>query len=92
MNEKKPNPMLYELTCQKLDLDPCHCVAFEDSISGCEAALEAGLNLIIVPNGGTESEFEHLAFGRLYQHRIYKIRSLREFVSAIGLNGTETEL
>lgn len=85
--QKKPHPMLYELTCQKLGLAPDQCLAFEDSTSGYEAALEAGLNLIIVPNRQTEREFAHLAFGRLYQQRIYKIHSLREVASLIGFNG-----
>lgn len=38
----KPDPEIYLLTCQKLEVEPGECVVVEDSIGGVRAAAEAG--------------------------------------------------
>ncbi len=42
----KPDPEIFLLTAEKLKVKPENCVVFEDSISGIEAAINAGMNVI----------------------------------------------
>jgi len=42
----KPDPQIFELTAQKLDVDPWECVVFEDSEAGITAAHLAGMKAI----------------------------------------------
>lgn len=54
----KPDPALYKLAAEDLNVSPSECIAFEDSANGASAAVEAGLTCIIVPNQTTrELEF-----------------------------------
>jgi HAD superfamily hydrolase (TIGR01509 family) len=46
----KPDPEIYLTACQKLNLDPAHCLALEDSDNGVRAAGSAGLRVIQVPD------------------------------------------
>ena len=41
---------MYLAAARALDADPAHCLGFEDSETGAEAALAAGLQLIAVPS------------------------------------------
>ncbi len=50
---KKPNPVIYLETIEKLGLPTSQCIAFEDSKSGVEAALSAGLKVICVPSSNS---------------------------------------
>jgi len=43
----KPHPDPYLLGAERLGLDPADCVVFEDAAAGCEAAIEAGVGLVI---------------------------------------------
>lgn len=43
----KPFPDPYLLGAEKLGFDPADCVVFEDAIAGCEAAIEAGVGLVV---------------------------------------------
>lgn len=43
----KPFPDPYLLGAERLGFDPADCVVFEDAIAGCEAAIEAGVGLVI---------------------------------------------
>ncbi|HEY9075851.1 MAG TPA: HAD family phosphatase [Anaerolineaceae bacterium] len=42
----KPNPECYLLAAQKLGFPPANCIVFEDSISGTQAAVKAGMTCI----------------------------------------------
>ncbi|QSE96605.1 HAD family hydrolase [Fulvivirga lutea] len=42
----KPSPEVYLYASKKLELKPQDCLVIEDSISGCTAALEAGMTVI----------------------------------------------
>lgn len=46
----KPDPEPYLLAANRLDVDPIHCIAFEDSISGVRAAHAAGMRTVMVPD------------------------------------------
>lgn len=50
VKNKKPDPAIYLETCRLLELPPARCLAFEDSVSGVQAAKSAGLTVIAVPN------------------------------------------
>lgn len=51
---KKPHPQVYQQTLQRLNLPAQHCVAFEDSQNGLQAALATHLPTIITPNNFTQ--------------------------------------
>ncbi len=44
----KPDPEIYLLAAQKLDVPPEDCMALEDSPNGVRAAVDAGMNVIAV--------------------------------------------
>ncbi|QNK68971.1 HAD family hydrolase [Variovorax sp. PAMC26660] len=46
----KPDPALYRLAAERLDVDPAQCIAFEDSENGAKAALAAGMRVVVVPD------------------------------------------
>ena len=50
---KKPDPMVYRQTLQRLGLPGKACLAIEDSANGLKAALQAGLPTLVTPNGFT---------------------------------------
>ena len=43
----KPHPDPYLLGAQRLGFDPADCVVFEDAAAGADAAIEAGIGLVI---------------------------------------------
>lgn len=45
----KPHPGVYIQTAQLLDVEPIHCVAFEDSFHGMTAVKTARMRSIVVP-------------------------------------------
>lgn len=53
----KPNPDIYLLAMQRLQVDAAQCVAFEDSEPGARAAIAAGLRVIVVPDLKQPSDF-----------------------------------
>jgi HAD superfamily hydrolase (TIGR01509 family) len=57
----KPAPTIYQEACRRLAADPRACVAIEDSGSGIESALAAGLRVIAVPRAGVEPDAGVLA-------------------------------
>lgn len=48
--EPKPAPDMYLAAARALGVDPADCLGFEDSETGADAALAAGLQLIAVPS------------------------------------------
>lgn len=46
----KPDPALYLLAAERLDVAPADCIAFEDSENGAKSALAAGLRVVVVPD------------------------------------------
>jgi HAD superfamily hydrolase (TIGR01509 family) len=51
--EGKPNPALFQLAANRLQLPVDQCVAVEDSNPGLQAAKSAGMKCIIVPHQHT---------------------------------------
>lgn len=48
--QRKPCPDVYLLACEKLGLEPCECLALEDSANGIRAAHSAGLYAVMIPS------------------------------------------
>ena len=57
----KPAPLIYQEVCRRLGVDPQSCLAIEDSGSGIESALAAGMSVVAVPRPGFEPDPEVLA-------------------------------
>ncbi|WP_373650943.1 MULTISPECIES: HAD family hydrolase [unclassified Schlesneria] len=53
----KPNPEVYLLTAQRLEVDPRDCVAFEDSPPGVEAVRRAGMKCVVVNPMASREEY-----------------------------------
>lgn len=51
--DKKPSPAVYEYVLEEMQLDPEHCLAFEDSENGLHATRGAGISTIITVNDYT---------------------------------------
>jgi beta-phosphoglucomutase-like phosphatase (HAD superfamily) len=50
---RKPDPLVYLQTLERLQLPPTECLAFEDSANGLKAAMGAKLKTIVTPNAFT---------------------------------------
>lgn len=46
----KPEPDIYLEAAKRLELEPCECVAFEDSPNGIKSAYSAGCHTIMIPD------------------------------------------
>ncbi len=52
----KPFPDVYLYACRQLQLEPCECLALEDSPNGIKSAYSAGCVTVCVPDGGEAEE------------------------------------
>jgi HAD superfamily hydrolase (TIGR01509 family) len=57
----KPDPFIYREACRRLEVDPTHCVAIEDSEAGIASGLAAGTKVVAVPRPGFLPRPETLA-------------------------------
>jgi pseudouridine-5'-monophosphatase len=67
----KPAPDIFNAVARRLGADPSHCLVFEDSPAGVEAALAAGMPAVAVPDPNMESS--------RYPGALAVLRSLEEF-------------
>ena len=72
----KPNPDIYLLAIQKLDVAVEDCIAFEDSEQGARAAIAAGLKVIVVPDLKQPSDF-------VIKNSFKVVGSLEDFLSTL---------
>jgi HAD superfamily hydrolase (TIGR01509 family) len=56
VSAKKPDPAIYNLACDRLQLEPSQCVVIEDSNNGLRAALQAGMHCIVTVSSYTALE------------------------------------
>lgn len=82
--KKKPDPMIYCETVKKLGLPGRQCIAFEDSHSGLKAALEAGINVIVVPSAGSEKYFRGLKPDVIYEDKYCIMGSMFDFLGPLS--------
>lgn len=50
----KPNPELYIQAAHDLKVEPEKCLAIEDTTNGAQAAIDAGMDVIVIPHDITE--------------------------------------
>jgi len=56
VTQGKPHPEPYERACAALEVDPRHCVVFEDSVTGAKSGNAAGALVVAIPNRVTIPE------------------------------------
>lgn len=50
VTHSKPDPEIYLMACKSLNLNPCQCIAIEDSPNGIKSAVSAGIKTIMIPD------------------------------------------
>jgi HAD superfamily hydrolase (TIGR01509 family) len=73
----KPAPDVYLLAAKRLGVAPERCLAFEDTNSGCRAAIAAGMQSFMVPHQCEADDF-------VREHAQGIAKSLTEIVEALG--------
>lgn len=76
----KPDPALYLLALERLDVGPAEAIAFEDSVNGIHAARGAGVFCVAVPSTMTAEQDLSQANLRLSSLAATPLRSLLERV------------
>jgi pseudouridine-5'-monophosphatase len=71
LKEGKPAPDIFLLAANRVGVDPAECLVFEDSPTGTEAALAAGMPVVVVP----DPNMDHCHFKNASQI----ISSLKDF-------------
>jgi len=56
VSKKKPDPEIYNLAAERLNLEPSECVVIEDTRIGLLAAKAAGMHCVITTNGYSKDE------------------------------------
>ncbi|HBV04010.1 hypothetical protein AXY37_11925 [Mammaliicoccus lentus] len=57
----KPNPELYIQAAHELNVEPDKCLAIEDTPNGAQAAVDAGMDVIVITHDITEDlDFSHI--------------------------------
>jgi beta-phosphoglucomutase-like phosphatase (HAD superfamily) len=59
VKNKKPNPELFLLATEGIDIEPANCVVIEDAPNGVQAAKTAGAKCIAVTNSTTAENLSH---------------------------------
>ncbi len=55
----KPDPEIYLTTAKKLNMNPSDCVVFEDSLSGVQSAINAGMKVVAITTTHTKAELSN---------------------------------
>ncbi|MGK5095233.1 HAD-IA family hydrolase [Deltaproteobacteria bacterium TL4] len=67
----KPAPDIFLAAARRLKAQPAQCLVFEDAPSGMEAALNAGMSVVVVPDPNLDK--------RIYERADQILNSLEEF-------------
>ena len=65
VEQGKPHPEAFIISAEQLNMPTSHCVVFEDSFSGVEAALKAGCKCVALATTHTEEELGHISPDRI---------------------------
>jgi len=71
LKEGKPAPDIFLLAAKRLGVDPAECLVFEDAPTGTEAALAAGMSVVVVPDPNMDHSH--------YKNATQIISSLKDF-------------
>ena len=71
LKEGKPAPDIFLLAARRLGVDPAECLVFEDAPTGTEAALAAGMSVVVVPDPNIDHSH--------YKNASQIISSLKDF-------------
>ena len=71
LKQGKPAPDIFLLAAKRLEVEPAECLVFEDAPSGAEAAIAAGMSVVVVPHPEMDC--------RLFNNPSQIIPSLNEF-------------
>jgi beta-phosphoglucomutase family hydrolase len=67
VKEGKPHPSIYQRTAELLEVAPDHCLVFEDSLFGIEAADRAGMHVIALSTSHTAGELQNQPCKKIIQ-------------------------
>ena len=71
LKEGKPAPDIFLLAANRVGVDPAECLVFEDAPTGTEAALAAGMSVVVVPDPNMDHSH--------YKNASQIISSLKDF-------------
>jgi len=71
LKEGKPAPDIFLLAAKRVGVEPAQCLVFEDAPSGAEAALSAGMSVVVVPDPNMDHSY--------YKNASQIIPSLKDF-------------
>jgi beta-phosphoglucomutase-like phosphatase (HAD superfamily) len=74
----KPDPQVFLLAAERLNVSPAACIVVEDAVHGIEAARRAGMKSVALAGTSSRDEFSHadLVVDRLREITPRKLRDL----------------
>jgi HAD superfamily hydrolase (TIGR01509 family) len=79
----KPAPDIFLEAARRLNVNPSHCLVFEDSPTGVQAAIAAGMNVVWIPDPVLWPHLQE-EFPQLVVHsQVRVLSSLREYLSEL---------
>lgn len=78
----KPSPDIYLRAVEKLGLKVSECIVFEDSELGAQAAIAAGLRVVVVPDLKQPSDF-------VIQNSYHVVNNLYDWLALADLNNND---
>jgi pseudouridine 5'-phosphatase len=80
----KPAPDIFLEAARRLDVDPLNCLVFEDSPTGVQAAIAAGMNVVWIPDPFLWPHLQN-EYPELIEHRQVRVlSSLGEYLSEVA--------
>ena len=76
VHKAKPDPEVFLVAARMLELEPIHCIVFEDAIAGVQAALNAGMTCVGIGSSSVLAK-ANLVVAGLYEmslNRLLKIK------------------
>ena len=55
----KPHPEIYQVAARRMQLNPAHCIAFEDSVAGVRSAADAGFKTVALTTTHQREELQY---------------------------------
>jgi len=90
VKHKKPDPEVYHLALQALNVSAQHSIAFEDSFNGVRAATAANIPCLVTPNAYTDEDDFSGAF--MVVSRLGDEQHPAQAISGLPLQGDQVQL